>query len=126
MNKLTIIGNLTADPEARVTANGTAVTQFTIAVNGRGQNAEATFFRVSAWNKTGENCKQYLAKGRKVCVIGSVSAHAYKTQTGEARASLEVNAQEVEFLSSRADAQEAPPKDAETGFETVPDSDLPF
>lgn len=103
MNKLTIIGNLTHDPELRATQNGISVCSFTVAVNrprkDANGNSVADFFRVSAWRQTGENCGKYLAKGRKVCVIGSVSVRTYQDSKGETRAQMEVTADEVEFLS---------------------------
>lgn len=112
MNKLTIIGNLTRDPELR-TVNGQngpiSVCDFTVAVNrrnGNGQN-DADFFRVTAWRGLGDNCKKYLAKGRKVCVVGPVSCRTYTGNDGVTRSSLEVTAEDVEFLSSRQDGQQA-------------------
>lgn len=112
MNKLTIIGNLTRDPELR-TVNGQNgsinVCDFTVAVNrrnGNGQN-DADFFRVTAWRGLGDNCKKYLAKGRKVCVVGPVSCRTYTGNDGVTRSSLEVTAEDVEFLSSRQDGQQA-------------------
>ena len=104
MNKLTIIGNLTANPEVRTTQQGKSVCTFSVAVNRRNKaenQPDADFFRVSAWNQLGEICGKYLTKGSKVAVIGSVSVHTYTTQQGEARASMEVMAREVEFLSSK-------------------------
>ena len=77
-------------------------------------DAEADFFRVSAWGNSGVNCSKYLSKGRKVCVVGSVSANAYIRNDGSAAASMEVFAEEVEFLS---------PKD---GYTPVNDPDDPF
>lgn len=103
MNRLFITGNLTRDPELRTTQSGKNVCTFTVAVNRRGQQQEADYFRVSAWDKLGENCNQFLAKGRKVAVVGSVSVHTYTTQNGETRADLSVVAQEVEFLTPRAE-----------------------
>ncbi len=103
MNKLTIIGNLTRDPENRVTSTGSSVCTFTVAVNRRtrsDQQPEADFFRVSAWGKLGENCYRYLAKARKVAVVGPVAVSAYSAQDGTPMASLEVRADDVEFLSS--------------------------
>lgn len=104
MNKLTIIGNLTADPVTNTTQTGKKVCNFNVAVNRRGQQQEgqpeADFFRVSAWNKLGESCQQYLKKGRKVAVVGSVSMHLYTAQDGSTRGNLDVTAQDVEFLSS--------------------------
>ena len=102
MNKITIIGNLTRDPETRVTQSGASVCSFTVAVNRRGQDDKTDFFRVSAWNKTGETCQKYLAKGRKVAVTGPVSVSTYTGQDGKAYANLEVMAQDVEFLSPKA------------------------
>lgn len=118
MNKLTIIGNLTRDPELR-SVNGrdgtVSVCDFTVAVNRRqtsqqkanGQQQEADFFRVTAWRGLGENAAKYLAKGRKVAVVGSVSVSTYTGNDGVTRASLEVNADDIEFLTPRADGNAA-------------------
>ena len=111
MNKLTIIGNLTRDPELRTTSAGINVCDFTVAVNRRvrrdaqSSQPEADFFRVSAWRQLGENCAKFLAKGRKVCVVGPVSVRTYQSSDGTTRASLEVTAEDVEFLSSRNDGE---------------------
>ena len=139
MNKLTIIGNLTRDPELRTTSTGLNVCSFTVAVNRRrsanSNQPEADFFRVSAWRQLGENCQRYLAKGRKVAVVGSVSVSTYTGNDGTTRASLEVTADDVEFLSSRnedagyapaAPSQPAPAAPAMNGFEEVDDEDRPF
>ncbi len=141
MNKLTIIGNLTRDPESRTTPSGVNVCSFTVAVNRRRSSQstgqpEADFFRVSAWRQLGENCQKYLAKGRKVAVVGSVSVNTYEAKDGSGtRFTLEVNAEDVEFLSSRQDdgtyssASGDSPRasaPADHGFEQVDDEELPF
>ncbi len=128
MNKLTIIGNLTRDPEMRQTAAGQNVCTFTLAVNRRGKNKDAAdFFRVSAWNQLGEICYQYLAKGRKAAVVGMVSASAWQGQDGRAHAELEVLAQDVEFLSPREQtAAGGPASDPGPGYTEVVDEELPF
>ena len=128
MNKLTIIGNLTRDPEMRQTAAGQNVCTFTLAVNRRGKNKDAAdFFRVSAWNQLGEICYQYLAKGRKAAVVGMVSASAWQGQDGKAYARLEVLAQDVEFLSPREQtAAGGPASDPGPGYTEVVDEELPF
>ena len=93
---------------------------------------EVDYFRVSAWRERGEVCAKYLSKGKKVCVIGTVAARAYTTSKGEVAASLEVTADEVEFLSSRSEGQQQsePPKqvDQQTSYEQVQmeDDELPF
>lgn len=133
MNKLTIIGRLTKDPETKTTTSGLAVCTFTVAVNKRKKDAEhpeADFFRVTAWRQLAEICKKYLAKGRQVCVIGPVSVNAYKGRDGEPKGSLEVTAEDVEFLGSRDEQQAAePPKPAakpEPEYLEVGDDELPF
>lgn len=150
MNKLTIIGNLTRDPQLRTTSTGINVCDFTVAVNKKqsaqqkanGQQAEADFFRVTAWRELGENCAKYLAKGRKVAVVGAVSVSQYTGNDGVTRANLEVTADEVEFLTPR-DAQSAPVGGAQaapapaaaptqtapeqpSGFTPVETDELPF
>ena len=114
MNKVFLIGNLTRDPEQRTTQSGVSVCSFTIAVNRRRSNnaeagqPEADFFRITAWRQLGDICAKYLAKGRKVAVVGTVSASAYTANDGTARASLEVQADDVEFRTPRGEAGEAP------------------
>lgn len=123
MNKLIIIGNLTRDPEWRSTDNGKTVCNFNVAVNKRtrSDHPEAEYFRVTAWEQLGENCARYLAKGKKVCVVGTVSARAYTSNNGESRVSLEVTAQEVEFLSPAREAQAT----AQSGY--IPaDEEVPY
>ena len=109
MNKLFIIGNLTSDPELRTTSTGVSVCNMNVAVNRRfsGANGErqTDFFRVTAWRQLGETCARYLSKGRKISVIGEVTARAYEGKDGTVRASLEVTADEVEFLSPREQGQ---------------------
>jgi len=143
MNKIILIGNLTRDPELKTTPNGYSVCEFTIAVNDRNarrnqQNGQesAQFFRISAWRQLGENCQRYLAKGRKVYVSGPLTARTYQANDGTTRVSLEVQADDVEFLSSRNDdnmaggyapAPAAPaPMAQSSGFTAVETDELPF
>lgn len=133
MNKLTIIGNLTWDPELRTTQSGVNVCSFTVAVNRRRKvenQPEADCFRVTAWRGLADNCQQYLAKGRKVAVTGSVSVSTYTAQNGETRANLEVQADDVEFLTPKSEVSTVPAADpapqSESGYEEITDDDLPF
>lgn len=111
MNKLTIIGGITRDPELRTTATGLSVCTFSVAVNRKrtqeGQS-DADFFRVTAWRQLGENCARYLTKGRKVCVIGPVGISTYTGNDGKTRAQMEVTAEDVEFITPRETAPTAP------------------
>ena len=102
MNKIIIIGNVTAQPELKATQSGNKVCSFGVAVNERrGGEDSTTFFRVSAWNKLAETCMTYLSKGKKVMVTGPVSARGYSKSDGSVGVSIEINANEVEFLSPR-------------------------
>ena len=134
MNKLTIIGNLTRDPELRTTQGGISVCTFTVAVNRRrkqGEQEQADFFRVTAWRERGELCAKWLIKGRKVAVTGPVSVSTYTGNDGKTYANLEVVADDIEFLSPAGEhpqeaPKEAPQTDAQTGFTAVETDELPF
>lgn len=127
MNKVFIIGNLTKSADNRVTQTGHTVTTFTVAVNRRhreGQQDQADFFRVTTWDKLAELCKS-LTKGKKVAVIGAVSVSTYQAQDGSTRASLDVMANEVEFLSPKEQKTETETPKSD-GYVVVGDDDLPF
>jgi single-strand DNA-binding protein len=140
MNKITLIGNLTSDPETRTTPSGVTVCSFTIAVNRRFANSEGErqtdFFRINAWRQLGEVCAKHLAKGRKVAVVGELQARMYDAKNGEKRMSLDVAADEVEFLSPAEKAETKPQKKSKEnsdGYDHTPDdwatinsNDLPF
>ncbi|MBP5248650.1 MAG: single-stranded DNA-binding protein [Lachnospiraceae bacterium] len=126
MNKLTIIGNVTRDPETRTTQTGKTVCSFTVAVNRRRKvdgQPDADFFRVSAWERLADVCAKYLERGKKVCVEGSVSVSTYTGNDGVTRANLEVFAQDVEFLSPRT---EQTTMDTQTGMQKVETDELPW
>ena len=102
-----VIGNLGNDPEMKFTANGTPVAHFSVAVNEKyGERASTTWFRVTAWDKLGEVCNQYLAKGRMVMVIGTVSASSYADRDGKAQASLNLTAKTVKFIGAGKQGQD--------------------
>lgn len=138
MNNVVMIGRLTRDPELRFTAgSGKAVATFTIAVNRQfAKNNEADFFRVVVWGKSGENCANYLAKGRLVGIQGRVQNNNYETNTGEKRYTTEIVADRVEFLESgkgnRTQNNNHSPEfpdfnDGADGFQAIEDDDdVPF
>ena len=118
--KLVIVGNLGNDPEMRYTPNGQAVTNLSIATNRQytansGEKVkETTWFRVSVWGKQAEACNTYLKKGSKVLVEGRMTADSatggpriWTANDGSPRASFEVTAQTVRFLSTRGEDQAA-------------------
>lgn len=122
MNKCTIIGNVTKKPELRVTQTGINVCSFSVAVNRKktqsNQDPGTDYFNVTAWRGLGEICARYLDKGKKVCCVGAVSVRTYQASDGSTRASLELTADDVEFLSpSNTDQQ--------TGM-TVVDEEFPL
>ena len=123
MNKITLIGNLTNDPEKRATNNGTTVTSFTIAVNRRGKE-QTDFFRINAWRGLADTCAKFLSKGRKVAVVGELQARTYEGKDGQTRVSLEVQADEVEFLTP---AETKPTSDKPNNeWQDISTKDLPW
>ncbi len=141
MNKAFLIGNLTKDPELRTTSSGISVCTFSIAVNRKFTNQqgvrEADFFNIVAWRGLADNCAKYLAKGRKVSVVGQIQNRSYDAQDGTKRYITEIVADDIEFLSAQsqsgegshqASSQNAPPPtfNSEAGFTQVDDDELPF
>ena len=131
MQRIAIIGNLTADPVLRATPNGTSVCNFTLAVNRRFPGADGQkvtdFFNVVAWRGLAETCNKYLAKGKKAAVIGELQARTYTAKDGTTRMSLDVGADEVEFLSPKDEEKprQMTPADPEK-FDDISSDDLPF
>ena len=137
-----IVGNVGRDPEMRYTPSGKAVTSFSVATNRQYTNnnaetvKETIWFRVSAWGKTGETCNQYLKKGSKVLVEGRLTAdpvtggpRIWQAQDGTNRASFEVSAQTVRFLSSRSETEGGGMSSAavsEDGGIPAESEDIPF
>lgn len=136
-----LAGNLGRDPEMRYTPSGAAVTSFSVATNRQYTNnngetiKETIWFRISVWGKMAETCNQYLKKGSKVLVEGRLTADSatggpriWTGQDGSPRASFEVSAQTVRFLSSRGESEggmSGPPVSDE-GMAPVDESDIPF
>jgi single-strand DNA-binding protein len=132
MNKITLIGNLTNDPETRSISSGVTVCAFTIAVNRRFANSngerQTDFFRINAWRQLGETCSKHLSKGKKVAVVGELQARTYEAKNGETRMSLDVAADEVEFLSPAEKAetkQQKKSKENSDGYDQTPNEWLP-
>ncbi len=136
LNKVMVIGRLGADPEMSYTANGTARTRMSVAVNRNyttreGERREETeWFNVVAWDKLGENVAQYLTKGRRIFVEGRLQTRQYDDKEGQRRYITEVVARDVQFLdSAQGSAQGVPfadePPPAAYGDQVAPD-DLPF
>lgn len=103
MNKMTLIGNLTRDPEIRVIQRNGAestVTNFTVAVNeGYGDFKRTEFVRIAAWNGLGSTCALYLKKGMKVYAEGPVTVRAWVNNEGNAAGRMEMRLDSIEFLS---------------------------
>lgn len=106
INQVTLMGNLTRDPELRQTPNGQNVCSFSLALNRSykdqsGEWVEATdYIDVVAWANLGERVAQYLSKGRRCLVVGRLQSRSWE-QEGQKRSKVEVLAQDVTFLDSR-------------------------
>ena len=131
---LTIVtGNCGRTPETRTTQSGTTVCSFSLASTERYNGEDhVTWFRVSAFGKLGEVCQKYVDKGKKLLVTGKVSASCWSDKkTGEAKCSLDIIAEKVEFLSAKSDDQRSDADETANRYdEKLPDddldSDLPF
>lgn len=133
MNKIILIGNLVRDPESGATPTGTSYCSFTIAVDRKyrsGGEKQTDFFRIKTWRQLADLCAKHLAKGRKISVIGELQASTYEAKDGIVKLSLDVNADEVEFLSPKSEspASESSQKPAkyEDGFTDISSDDIPF
>ena len=101
--QITVVGNLTSDPEMRFTQSGAAVANFTVASTPRSYNkqtqqwedGEALFLRCSVWRQLAENVAESLSKGMRVIVQGNLKQRSYQTKEGEKRTSYELDVQEV-------------------------------
>ncbi len=140
--KLIIVGNLGHDPEMRYTTSGQAVTNFNVATSRRwtgndGQQQEETIWiRVSAWGKLAETCNQYLSKGRQVFCEGRLTVdretggpRVWTDQNGNPRASYEMTAFTVKFLSGRGDSDAGHDDAPATGAAEAPgmtEDEIPF
>ena len=109
MNTVILIGRLTKDPELRYTGTGKAVATFTVAVNrGFGKDNEADFIPVVVWEKSAENCANYLGKGSQVGIQGRMQIRSYEAQDGSKRYATEVAANQVEFIGSKPAGSQQP------------------
>ena len=139
--KIIVVGNLGRDPEMRYMPDGTAVTSFSVATSRRwtdgatGEPREETvWFRVSVWRKQAESANQYLSKGIKVLVEGRIkpdpstgAPRLWTGQDGTVRASYEITADVVRFLSSREDSAYSGGDDGgEAGAPAQEEDDIPF
>ena len=132
MQKIVLIGNLTNDPEMHTSQSGVTACRFTIAVNRRFAGSDGQkptdFFRITAWRQLGESCGKFLAKGRKVAVIGELQPRLYEDKQGKTRLSLDVVADEVEFLSPKERSENATVADGNVQDELtdINPEELPF
>lgn len=133
MNKVFLIGNLTRDPETTVTSNGITICRFGIAVQRNFANAngerEADFLNITTWRGLAETCSKWLEKGKKVAVTGSIQTRTYEANDGTKRTAFEIQADEVEFLTPKGDAQERQPTQNRSRveeLEPMDDDSLPF
>jgi single-strand DNA-binding protein len=142
INQVILMGRLTRDPETRTTPGGKTIASFGLAVDRGGQDDQADFFDVIAWEKLGELVAQYLSKGRRCLVQGRLRQDSWDDKdTGKKRSKVEVVATDVTFLdgpsgdkggsSNSASSSSAPKKDKDVVIEDIDDkpidlSEIPF
>ena len=112
INRVVLTGNLTRDPELRTTPSGTSVCGLRIACNTRRKDASGqwvdkpNYFDVTVWGAQGENCAQYLSKGRPVAVDGRLEWREWEDKEGNKRQAVDIIADSVQFLGSPARRRE--------------------
>lgn len=130
LNKITLIGNLTKDPESGSTQSGANFTRFTIAVNRPYTNSvgerEADYFDIIAWRELADRCAKYLFKGNKVGIAGTVQQKQYEDRDGIKRTAWNVVANEVEFLTPKANNGQPRDSQPASNMQPVDNDDLPF
>jgi single-strand DNA-binding protein len=135
LNRVTLVGRLTRDPELRHTAGGQSVCSIRLAVSSRGRDESgnwsdrANYFDVTVFGRTAETASNYLSKGRRIGVDGRLSWREWEAQDGGKRQSVEVVANDIFFLDSRGDSGEGSSSGgggADRGWGTAaPATDLP-
>ena len=131
MNKAILMGRLTRDPDVRyTTTNNTMVVQFALAVNRRfakeGEERQADFINIVAWDKTGEFCSKYFKKGQQVGIIGRIQTRNYDDKDGKRVYVTEVVAEEAYFADSKKEDTGNPFAEPANNQNIIDDSDLPF
>lgn len=131
MNKVILIGNLTKDPELRETPSGVTVCHFSLAVTRAYTNdgeRKTDFFNCVAWRGLGENLARYQKKGSKISIVGSIEFRDYEDRDGIKRTAVDIVAQDIEFLSSRAadESSDEPRRTRPTLQAMNDDNDIPF
>jgi single-strand DNA-binding protein len=132
VNVVVVTGNLTRDPELRSTPGGTSVCKLRVAVNSRRKDGQSgqwvdkpNYFDVTVWGAQGENCANYLAKGRPVAIEGRLDWREWEAKDGGGkRQSVEIIANSVQFLGSR-DGSGGGPSEGNGGGGFTPSSDVP-
>ena len=112
MNKVILMGRLTKDPEVRYTqSSNTLVANFNLAVNRRfikeGEERQADFISIVAWNKLGEFCSKYFKKGQQVGIVGKIQTRTWDDEQGQKHYVTEVIAEEAYFADSKKDNNES-------------------
>lgn len=105
INKVILGGRLTAAPELKQTTSGISVTQFSLAVNRKGKEAQTDFLDCVAWRQTAEFICKYFKKGSSLCVVGSLQKREWEDKNGGKRYATEIIVDEALFVDSKNDAQ---------------------
>lgn len=124
MNRVNLIGGITKDIELKETANGVKYTRFSIAVNRNYKNEEGEydtdFFNVIAWRKTAEFINDYFKKGSRIAISGKLQQNSYDDNEGNHRTSVEIIADEVDFIDRKTTSKEEAPEEKK---ETIKDDE---
>ncbi len=144
LNKVILIGHMTADPELKQTPSGVSVCSFSIGVTRKfakaGEQAQSDFINIVAWRQQAEFVARYFRKGSAICICGSLQTRSWNATDGSKRYATEVVADEINFVERKSDSPRtttddfgAPPPVYQGGSAETPkfeeiagDDDLPF
>ena len=125
MNNVSLIGQLTKDPELKTTQSGLPVCRFTVAVDRTYSKDQTDFINCIAWRKTAEFISSYFSKGQRIALTGSIQTGSYTDKDGKTVYTTDINVGNVEFCESKKKNNDSNNNSVETGDMPF-DDDLPF
>lgn len=139
INKVILIGRLTAQPELKKTSSGVSICSFSIAVQRNYKGADGSyptdFINIVTWRNTAEFVCKFFTKGQLIGIVGSIQSRNYEDKNGNKRTAVEVVADEAQFVESKRESSYTEPQEFnappvaggnDVEFEEVEDDDLPF
>lgn len=129
INKVFIAGNLTKDPESKITASGKRICNFGVAVNETwGENKKVHFFNCVAFGRTAETIANYMVKGRSIFVEGSLDYSTWENDEGQKRSAIKIKVFNFSFVGYKEEKKQISEKEADEIVDEldIPETEIPF